>query len=70
MGSFGEKTALVGPGAANGVHPLEKLDAMSWIHTNVLDRFGDEFRIQLAWMRQSPPDTPSPGCRFPTRSTR
>ena len=22
---------------------------------NALDRFGDEFRIQLAWLRESPP---------------
>ena len=43
---------------------LEKLDALNWIHTNVLDRFGDEFRIQLAWMRQSPPDAPNIGWHF------
>ena len=29
--------------------------------------FDDEFRIQLAWMRQSPPDTPNPGWSFTTR---
>ena len=40
---------------------------MSWVNTNVLDRFGDEFRIQLAWLRQSPPDTPNPGWLFATR---
>ena len=40
---------------------------MSWIHTNVLDRFGDEFRIELAWMRQYAPDTPIPGWLFATR---
>jgi AcrR family transcriptional regulator len=68
MRTFGEKIA---PGWTRVLHsdstPLEKIDAMSWIHTNVLDRFGDEFRIQLAWMRQSPPDTPSPGWLFSTR---
>lgn len=46
---------------------IEKLDALSWVNTNVLDRFGDEFRIQLAWMRQSPPDTPNPGWLYSTR---
>ncbi|MBB3603387.1 AcrR family transcriptional regulator [Mycolicibacterium sp. BK556] len=68
MREFGEKIA---PGWTQVLQsdssPLEKIDAMSWIHTNVLDRFGDEFRIQLAWMRQSPPDTSSPGWLFSTR---
>src|SRR5262249_4437486 len=47
--------------------PIEKLDALSWIDTIALDRFGDEFRIQLAWMRQIPPDTPNPSMQFPKR---
>ncbi|AMD55361.1 TetR/AcrR family transcriptional regulator [Mycolicibacterium fortuitum subsp. fortuitum] len=68
MQSFGEKIAvgwtevLRSEGTA-----VEKLDALSWIHTNALDQFGDEFRIQLAWMRQSPPDTPNPGWLFTKR---
>ena len=68
MQSFGEKVAL---GWTNVLRsdssPIEKLDALSWVNTNVLDRFGDEFRIQLAWMRQSPPDTPNPGWLFAKR---
>jgi AcrR family transcriptional regulator len=68
MRAFGEKME---PGwtdvLCSDSSPLEKLDAVSWIHTNVLHRFGDEFRIQLAWMRQSPPDTPNPGWLFSTR---
>lgn len=68
MQSFGEKVAL---GWTNVLRsdssPIEKLDGLSWIHTNALDRFGDEFRIQLAWMRQSPPDTPNPGWLFAKR---
>jgi hypothetical protein len=47
--------------------PLEKIDALSWINVNALDKFSDEFRIQLAWMRQSPPDTPTIGWSFATR---
>jgi len=39
--------------------PLSKLDALMWVAINVLDRFSDEVRITLAWMRQSPPSTPS-----------
>jgi hypothetical protein len=68
MQSFGEKVAL---GWTNVLRsdssPIEKLDALSWVNTNVLNRFGDEFRIQLAWMRQSPPNTPNPGWLFAKR---
>jgi AcrR family transcriptional regulator len=46
---------------------VEKLDALSWVNVNALDRFSDEFRIQLAWMRQSPPNTPNPGWLYATR---
>ena len=68
MRTFGEKMA---PGWTRVLDskssPLEKIDAISWIQTNTLEKFGDEFRIQLAWMRQSPPDTPNPGWLFSTR---
>ncbi len=46
---------------------IEKLDALSWVNVNALDRFPDEFRIQLAWMRQSPPNTLNPGWLYATR---
>jgi AcrR family transcriptional regulator len=46
--------------------PIEKLDALSWVNVNALDQFSDEFRIQLAWMRQSPP-TADPGWSYTTR---
>jgi AcrR family transcriptional regulator len=39
--------------------PLAKLDALIWVAINVVDRFSDEVRISLAWMRQSPPSTPT-----------
>jgi AcrR family transcriptional regulator len=45
---------------------IEKLDALSWVHVNALDQFSDEFRIQLAWMRQSPPTT-NPGWSYSIR---
>jgi AcrR family transcriptional regulator len=68
MQSFGEKVALGWTNVlGSDSSPIEKLDALSWVNTNVLDRFGDEFRIQLAWMRQSPPDTPNIGWLFSTR---
>jgi AcrR family transcriptional regulator len=46
---------------------IEKLDALAWVDTNALEKFGDEFRIQLAWMRQIPPDAPNPSMQFPKR---
>jgi AcrR family transcriptional regulator len=68
MQSFGKK---VGAGWAavmrSDATPVEKLDALSWVNINALDRFPDEFRIQLAWMRQSPPDIADPGWSFTTR---
>ncbi|RDH76299.1 TetR/AcrR family transcriptional regulator [Mycolicibacterium moriokaense] len=68
MQSFGEKVAMGWTKVlATDASAIEKLDALSWINTNALDRFGDEFRIQLAWMRQSPPDTPNPGWLFTKR---
>jgi AcrR family transcriptional regulator len=67
MRSFGTK---VGTGwvkiLRSDATPIEKLDALSWIDINAVDQFRDEFRIQLAWMRQSPPDT-DPGLLFTTR---
>lgn len=47
--------------------PLAKVDALSWLNINALDKYADEFRIQLAWMRQSPPDIADPGWSFTTR---
>jgi AcrR family transcriptional regulator len=44
--------------------PLEKLDALMWVNINVVDRFSDEFKIQLAWLRQSPPSTPNLSLTF------
>jgi AcrR family transcriptional regulator len=68
MRSFGQK---VGAGWVSILRadstPIEKLDALGWIDINALDRFHDEFRIQLAWLRQSPPDTPNPGWSFTER---
>jgi AcrR family transcriptional regulator len=68
MESFGKKA---GGGFASILRadatPVEKLDALSWVNINALDRFPDEWKIQLAWMRQSPPDTPNPGLAFTMR---
>jgi AcrR family transcriptional regulator len=67
MRSFEEKVGAgwIGILQSNAT-PIEKLDALSWVDINALDRFPDEFRIQLAWMRQSPPDS-NPARSFATR---
>jgi AcrR family transcriptional regulator len=46
---------------------VEKVDALMWININAVDRFSDEYNIQLAWLRESPPDTTSLGSSFSAR---
>lgn len=68
MESFGRKVEAGWVGVLRSDSTaIEKLDALSWVNVNALDRFSDEFRIQLAWMRQSPPNTPNPGWLYATR---
>jgi AcrR family transcriptional regulator len=68
MESFGRKVEAGWVGVLRSdATPIEKLDALSWVNVNALDRFSDEFRIQLAWMRQSPPDAHNPGWLYTTR---
>lgn len=43
---------------------LEQLDALMWVNINVLDRFSEEFKIQLAWLRDSPPSSVDLGLAF------
>jgi AcrR family transcriptional regulator len=45
---------------------VEKLDALMWININVVVRFSDEYNIQLAWLRESPPTTSNLGQNFPS----
>ena len=44
---------------------VEKLDALMWIHVNAVVRYSDEYNIQLAWLRESPPSTADLGQNFP-----
>jgi AcrR family transcriptional regulator len=44
---------------------VEKLDALMWVNLNVVLRFSDEYNIQLAWLRESPPITSDLGHNFP-----
>lgn len=52
---------------ASDATAVEKLDALSWVNINAIDRFPHEWKIQLAWLRQHPPDTPEPGLAFAQR---
>jgi AcrR family transcriptional regulator len=45
---------------------VEKLDAVCWLQVNAMERFHDEYKIQLAWLRQVPPDIPSADWSFPS----
>ena len=47
--------------------PVEKLDALIWININAVVRFSDEYNIQLAWIRESPPNTTNLGASFSAR---
>jgi AcrR family transcriptional regulator len=66
MRSFNEKV-IAGWNAAlrSESTAAEKLDAVSWLQINVLERFSREWKIQLSWLRQSPPDIQNPGWSFP-----
>jgi AcrR family transcriptional regulator len=35
---------------------VEKLDALTWLSINIMERFSEEFQIQLAWLREIPPE--------------
>ena len=68
MRSFGTKISAGYAAALRAdATSIEKLDALSWVNINALVHFPDEWKIQLAWLRQSPPDTPNPGLAFTTR---
>ncbi len=43
---------------------VEKLDTLLWVNIKLLERFNEEFKIQLAWLRQSPPDSIDLGLLF------
>lgn len=58
MGSFhaelsGAYQAVVGTDSTS----VAKLDALTWINLSAIERFDEEFAIQRAWFRSSPPDT-------------
>ena len=71
MRSFGSRLTAGYSGVLNAdSSPIEKMDALSWVHINAVKHFPDEYKIQQAWMRQSPPDTPNPGFAFANRMRR
>jgi AcrR family transcriptional regulator len=52
---------------ASDATAIEKLDALMWVDINTLDRYSEEFRIQLGWFLESPPATAHLGWLFTTR---
>lgn len=46
---------------------IEKLDALTWVNINAVDRFTDEYNIQLAFIRESPPKSVNVGATFAAR---
>ena len=67
MRSFAEKVVAGWDAALTSTATsVQKLDAVAWLQINVLEQFPDEFKIQLAWLRQSPPDTPDMAWSFPS----
>jgi AcrR family transcriptional regulator len=46
---------------------VEKLDALLWFDINLMDRFGEEFKLQFAGLREAPPDSPDLTWTFPTQ---
>jgi AcrR family transcriptional regulator len=68
MESFGRQTEAGFVAALRAdATPVEKLDALSWLYINTLVQFEDEWKIHLAWMRQSPPNTDYRGLAFSRR---
>jgi AcrR family transcriptional regulator len=71
MSSYSEKVVSAWDAVVSAdASPLAKLDALMYVAIHMQDRFSDEVRITLAWMRQSPPSTPSSpslGVSFPTQ---
>lgn len=45
----------------------EKVDALMWVNINAVERFSDEFNIQVAWLRESPPSTTNVPTAFTAR---
>ncbi|CAJ1510600.1 TetR/AcrR family transcriptional regulator [[Mycobacterium] burgundiense] len=68
MQAFGEKvSAAIVAALSSESSAVEKLDALTWIHINAVLRFPDEWKIQLAWMRHSAPDSRNPAHAFDER---
>jgi AcrR family transcriptional regulator len=41
----------------SGSSPLSKIDALMWVTINVIHTLSDEFKVMLAWLRQTPPSS-------------
>jgi AcrR family transcriptional regulator len=60
MGAYVEKVDDIWNAALrNPSSPLERLDALTYANIHIAEQFRDESRIQVAWLRQSPPSAPA-----------
>jgi AcrR family transcriptional regulator len=57
--AIGWETVMQAPSPA-----LERLDALIWMNDNLIHHFSEEFKIQIAWLRQSPPTSIDLGLSF------
>ena len=68
MGDFTQRVADAwGTVLESGSTPLEKLDALLWLDINVLERYSDEMKILLSWVRQTPPNAQDLGRIYTTQ---
>jgi AcrR family transcriptional regulator len=68
MQSYAEKITLGWARIVNSRStPVEKLDALLWFNINVMERFGEESRIQMAGLQQYPPKSRDLPMTFPTQ---
>jgi hypothetical protein len=64
MQTYADNVVAGGDAVVRSSPPLEQLDGLMWVNVNVLDRFSEEFKIQLAWLRLSPPGDIELGLSF------
>ncbi|WP_054569992.1 TetR/AcrR family transcriptional regulator [Frankia sp. R43] len=58
----GWRAVLAAPAGA-----VERLDALLWLNAKIMERYGEEFRIQFGALRQSPPSSPDLTWSFPSQ---
>jgi AcrR family transcriptional regulator len=63
------RAAMWAAAVASSSSPLEQLDALAWAFIALLERHRAEYRVQLAWLRDSPPSFHALGSTAEQRRT-